>query len=500
RNDAGQLGYGNTTNLGDNEPVNNLPNVSLTGTVRKVVAGENHTCALTFAGTLRCWGRGDSGQLGQSFGGGDLFWSDTAGELPSNLPGNIDTGAPITDVAAGGDHTCALSSNGLLKCWGRGDSGQLGYGNFASQSTPPATGLNLDGATAYRITTGAAHTCALRSGGTARCWGVGADGRLGRGSTANSASATGKTDIQIFAPPQTCGNGTLDPGEQCDDGNTANDAVCDDNCTAPGCGNGILDPGEQCDDGNSLSGDGCENNCTVSHSVGGSVSGLGSGQSVVLRYNGVNDLTVTANGGFTFTTQVPSGSPYVITVLTNPSGMTCTVTNGSGTVAASNITNVAVTCTINVFTVGGTVSGLAAGDSITLLDNAGDNLIRSANGSFTFATPVAIGQPYAVTVVSPTSPVSQTCTVTSGSGTVGSGNITSVQVVCTNVRTVGFWAFTADTCSAPSAPNNGGCPGGTSAIGQPCSPIGARCFAQSLTICNLGGGNFPPLFFNAICQ
>jgi len=54
----GQLGYGNNANLGDNEPINNLQNVSLTGTVRKLVAGGDHTCALTEAGTLRCWGYG----------------------------------------------------------------------------------------------------------------------------------------------------------------------------------------------------------------------------------------------------------------------------------------------------------------------------------------------------------------------------------------------------------------------------------------------------------
>jgi hypothetical protein len=56
---------------------------------------------------------------------------------------------------------------------------------------------------------------------------------------------------------------------------------------------------------------------------------------------------VSANGGFTFATQFPSGSRYVVTVLTNPSGRTCSVTNGSGTVATSNVTNIAVTCTAN---------------------------------------------------------------------------------------------------------------------------------------------------------
>jgi alpha-tubulin suppressor-like RCC1 family protein len=207
RNDLGQLGYGNTANLGDNEPINNLQNVALTGTVRKVVAGSFHTCALTFAGTLRCWGQNFFGQLGQSYSGfnglrtgGNQNWGDNTGELPSNLPSDINVGSSVTDVVAGDQHTCALSSDGQLRCWGRGDSGQLGYGNFSDVLIPPPTGVNLDGVSAYRIAAGAAHTCALRSNGTARCWGFNASGELGRGNTTTVATATGNVDIQVFAP------------------------------------------------------------------------------------------------------------------------------------------------------------------------------------------------------------------------------------------------------------------------------------------------------------
>jgi cysteine-rich repeat protein len=58
-----------------------------------------------------------------------------------------------------------------------------------------------------------------------------------------------------------CGNGQLDPGEQCDDGNKINGDGCDNNCKVSGCGNGVVDPGEQCDDGNTVSGDGCSATC-----------------------------------------------------------------------------------------------------------------------------------------------------------------------------------------------------------------------------------------------
>src|SRR5947209_5246490 len=60
-----------------------------------------------------------------------------------------------------------------------------------------------------------------------------------------------------------CGNGIVDPGEQCDDGNDVNGDTCDSNCTTPACGNGIVDSGEQCDDGNDVNGDTCDSNCTM---------------------------------------------------------------------------------------------------------------------------------------------------------------------------------------------------------------------------------------------
>ena len=90
-----------------------------------------------------------------------------------------------------------------------------------------------------------------------------------------------------------------------------------------------------------------------------------------------------------------------MTVKTNPSGQTCTVANGSGTMASANMTNVAITCTANggggtTYSVGGTVSGLSG--TVVLQDNGGDNLSVSANGSFTFATQLASGAGYAVTV------------------------------------------------------------------------------------------------------
>jgi len=173
------------------------------------------------------------------------------------------------------------------------------------------------------------------------------------------------------------------------------------------------------------------------YTIGGTVSGLITGRSVTLLDNGTDSLTVTANGAFTFKTAVASGAKYNVTVGTQPTGETCTVTGGSGTVVAANVTTVKVACTAKTFTIGGTVSGLNSGTSVTLLDNGADSLTVTANGAFTFKTPVASGAKYNVTVG--TQPTGETCTVTNGSGTVVAANVTNVAVACkaTSTFTIG---------------------------------------------------------------
>jgi hypothetical protein len=167
----------------------------------------------------------------------------------------------------------------------------------------------------------------------------------------------------------------------------------------------------------------------TTYSVGGTVSGLASGGSVVLQNNGGNDLSVAASGAFTFSTPLAAGAAYHVTVRTNPTGQTCTVANGTGTVGAANVTNVAVTCAANpAYTVGGTLSGLASGATVVLRNNGGNDLSVTANGPFTFSTALAAGAAYSVTVA--TNPTGQTCTVANGTGTIGAANVTSVAVTC----------------------------------------------------------------------
>jgi hypothetical protein len=180
--------------------------------------------------------------------------------------------------------------------------------------------------------------------------------------------------------------------------------------------------------------------CTTNtYSVGGTLVGLSATDTVVLLDNGGSSLSLTANGAFAFATKVASGATYNATLMTQPGAPaeTCAITGGTGTVGGANVTSVAVNCTVNTYTVGGTVAGLA-GTGLVLQDNLGSNLSVSANGTFAFATPIASGATYSATVLTNPSGLSQTCAVTTGSGTVTNANVTSVAVNCvTNRYTVG---------------------------------------------------------------
>lgn len=178
------------------------------------------------------------------------------------------------------------------------------------------------------------------------------------------------------------------------------------------------------------------------YTIGGSVTGL-TGTGLVLQDNGGDNLSVTADGSFTFATKVNSGANYSVAVKTQPSGQNCTVTNATGA-ASANVTNVTVACTSTAsnVTIGGSVTGLT-GTGLVLQDNGADSLPISQNGAFTFVTSLATGTNYTVTVS--TQPSGQTCTVTNGTGTTASANVTNVGVGCSAVAaTVGKFAYTAN--------------------------------------------------------
>jgi hypothetical protein len=168
--------------------------------------------------------------------------------------------------------------------------------------------------------------------------------------------------------------------------------------------------------------------------VGGNVTSL-TGSGLVLSLNGTEDLPISAFGSFTFKGKVATGSPYNVTAKSSPPYQTCTVMGGQGTMGNADVTNVVVACNPNAYKVGGSVSGLVG--SLVLQNNAGDDLTVSADGAFEFQTPVSIGANYAVTVK--TQPANLFCAVTSGTGSISSGPVTSVSIACATPLSCQDW-------------------------------------------------------------
>jgi environmental stress-induced protein Ves len=190
--------------------------------------------------------------------------------------------------------------------------------------------------------------------------------------------------------------------------------------------------------------------------IGGSVAGL-TGSGLVLQNSGGDNLSVAAAAtSFLFPVSVASGGNYAVTVLTQPSTQTCSVATGSGTVGGANVTTPAVTCVDNSYTVGGTIVGLA-GTGLVLRNNGGDNRTVTAGAtSFTFATSVANGAAYAVTVLTNPSSPTQTCAVTAGTGTIASANVTNVVVTCTTTSFTVGGTISGLTGTGLVLRNNGG--------------------------------------------
>ncbi len=221
------------------------------------------------------------------------------------------------------------------------------------------------------------------------------------------------------------------------------------------------------------------------YTVGGTVTGL-SGSGLVLQSGGGANLPITASGAFTFATGMPSGTIYAVTVKSSPTSppQVCTVADGVGTIAATDVTNVTVTCE-NGFRVGGTVSGLQGSGLVLQVVvpgrgcgpgcqlgghfnpgyNVGPPLQITSNGPFTFniAYSESIGLPTMLAVVSqqPASP-SQYCMMHNDAFNIQAANVTDIEVGCSQhayVANAGDSTVSAYTIDATS--------GALAAVGTP---------------------------------
>ena len=174
-NALGQLGNGTTTNSSVPVDVSGL-----SSGVTAIAVGAFHSCALTSGGAVKCWGYDISQYPAQ--------YPDPPPPVISTIPVDVPgLSSGVTAIAAGGINSCALTSGGAAKCWGNNDTGQLGNGTTMLNSSTPVDVSGLSsGVTAIAV--GFGHICALTSGGAVKCWGLNFFGDLGDGTTTNSST------------------------------------------------------------------------------------------------------------------------------------------------------------------------------------------------------------------------------------------------------------------------------------------------------------------------
>lgn len=153
--------------------------VGMDGDVLAVAAGYDHTCALSKTGGVKCWGDNSVGQLGDG--------TTTDRLTPTAVPG-LESG--VAAISAGVAHNCALMQSGNVKCWGRNAYGELGDGTTIQRLTPVAV-QGLAGVSALR--SGLYYNCALTNAGGIKCWGDNTFGNLGDGT---QTARTAPVDVQ----------------------------------------------------------------------------------------------------------------------------------------------------------------------------------------------------------------------------------------------------------------------------------------------------------------
>ena len=161
-----------------------IPVIALGQPITALALGDYHTCALGENGSVQCWGLNDHGQLGL---GNTLNIGST--EVPSLAVSTVPLGVSATAIAAGQDTTCALLTDGTVRCWGKNNYGQLGLGhtnNVGDNALPTAANAQVSlGGTASLIAVAGDETCAALTSGPIHCWGYNAYNQLLSNGTTN---------------------------------------------------------------------------------------------------------------------------------------------------------------------------------------------------------------------------------------------------------------------------------------------------------------------------
>jgi len=168
-------GYNALGELGLGDTAMRLTPTDVPGLGASIVAlgvGDNHTCVLSAAGAVKCWGSNSYGQLGLGDTSNRLVAADVTA-----------LGTSIVAIAAGSDHTCAQTMSGAVKCWGGNFAGQLALGDTLTRLTP--ADVPVLGTSTVALTTGLRQSCAVSAGGSVKCWGLNSYGQLGLGDTVN---------------------------------------------------------------------------------------------------------------------------------------------------------------------------------------------------------------------------------------------------------------------------------------------------------------------------
>jgi alpha-tubulin suppressor-like RCC1 family protein len=169
-NNWGQLGNGTVTSSTTTTDVQNID-----GIAQSLSSGSQSSCIVTTSRTVKCWGYGGYGNLGHG-----------ASPTYSSTPVDVSGLTSVAQVAVADNSVCALTTNGAVKCWGRNDTGQLGNGAAGNSNVPVnVTGLS-SGVRAIRA--GQLHFCAILDSGSMKCWGRNSEGQLGTGATSGNRS------------------------------------------------------------------------------------------------------------------------------------------------------------------------------------------------------------------------------------------------------------------------------------------------------------------------